>query len=476
MEVGSVVAMGSSLAIGIVVWLMIWWWKSVKYLQTMKGLPPGSMGWPLLGETLQLVYNHDQYICSQRRRYGDIFTTNLLGAPTIICLDPDVNRFVLQNDGQLFAPSYPKSVNDVAGRYHILAVFGSLHKKYRGVAHSLSGNAMLKELLEDMETFFISNLDSWEGRIVNVRKEAISMSLGILMKESFGHSPQEGITGLSQDLQDLFEGFFTFPVKVPGTGYWKGIKARQRVVQKLTRVIEEKRQQPQKLQDDLLGKILFAEEHQMDPPLTNEQIIDMLISVLLAGFDTTANAMALSLHFLNNHPQVLIELRKEHALIRKTKCGSTDKLTWLDYKSMNFTQNVISETLRLANISPGAYRKTLQNVDCNGYTFPEGWNIITYYRATHLDPAFFPNPKQLNPWRWQEKDSKSQYFTPFGGGKRLCPGMELARLEISVFLHHLVTRYSWEPVEKDRPLIFPRVRMMKGYPVVVRKLRKPDYE
>ncbi|KAJ7565942.1 hypothetical protein O6H91_02G082200 [Diphasiastrum complanatum] len=87
-----------------------------------------------------------------------------------------------------------------------------------------------------------------------------------------------------------------------------------------------------------------------------------------------------------------------------------------------------------------------------------------------------PFSPQLNPWRWQEKDSKSQYFTPFGGGKRLCPGRELARLEISVFLHHLVTRYSWEPVEKDRPLIFPRVRMMKGYPVVVRKLRKSDYE
>jgi cytochrome P450 len=108
---------------------------------------------------------------------------------------------------------------------------------------------------------------------------------------------------------------------------------------------------------------------------------------------------------------------------------------------------VITETLRLGNIINGIMRKAVRDVEICGRLVPKGWRVLVYFRGVHLDAAVHNDPHAFNPWRWKDRTDVATgsggggTFTPFGGGQRLCPGVDLARLEASIFLHHLVTSF-----------------------------------
>jgi 3-epi-6-deoxocathasterone 23-monooxygenase len=95
----------------------------------------------------------------------------------------------------------------------------------------------------------------------------------------------------------------------------------------------------------------------------------------------------------------------------------------------------------MGNVIIGVMRKAMKDVEIKGYVIPKGWCFLAYLRSVHLDKLYYESPYKFNPWRWQERDMNTSSFSPFGGGQRLCPGLDLARLETSVFLHHLVTRF-----------------------------------
>ncbi|KAL6980696.1 hypothetical protein U1Q18_022333, partial [Sarracenia purpurea var. burkii] len=139
---------------------------------------------------------------------------------------------------------------------------------------------------------------------------------------------------------------------------------------------------------------------------------------------------------------------EEHDEIRARK-GESEALEWEDYKSMPFTQCVVNETLRVANIISGVFRRAITDVDLKGYTIPKGWKVFASFRAVHLDPDHFKDARSFNPWRWQANSGTANsvnLFAPFGGGPRRCPGAELARAELSVFLHHLVTQFRYTDI------------------------------
>ncbi|KAH1240189.1 3-epi-6-deoxocathasterone 23-monooxygenase [Glycine max] len=161
--------------------------------------------------------------------------------------------------------------------------------------------------------------------------------------------------------------------------------------------------------------------------------------------------------------------QEENMKLKKLQDQDGESLSWTDYLSLPFTQTVISETLRMGNIIIGVMRKALKDVEIKGHLIPKGWCVFANFRSVHLDDKNYECPYQFNPWRWQDKDMSSCNFTPFGGGQRLCPGLDLARLEASIFLHHFVTQFRWH-AEEDTIVNFPTVRMKKRMPVMVRRV------
>ncbi|MBA0571431.1 hypothetical protein Golob_005006 [Gossypium lobatum] len=317
------------------------------------------------------------------------------------------------------------------------------------------------------------------------------------------YDPGEWSESLRKEYLLVIEGFFTVPLPLFSTTYRRAIKARTKVAEALSLIVRERRREYERgaKKNDMLAALLAG-----DDKFSDEQIVDFLVALLVAGYETTSTIMTLAVKFLTETPLALAQLKvgrwemrgadfkmkgpsdgddrflsiflivnfhfqEEHEGIRAKKSES-EALQWSDYKSMPFTQCVVNETLRVANIISGVFRRAMTDINIKGYTIPKGWRVFASFRAVHLDHNQFKDARTFNPWRWQSNSGVScpgNVFTPFGGGPRLCPGYELARVELSVFLHHLVTRFSWEPAEEDKLVFFPTTRTQKRYPINVRR-------
>ncbi|KDO69000.1 hypothetical protein CISIN_1g011522mg [Citrus sinensis] len=436
-------------------------------------LPPGSLGLPFLGETLQLIAaykteNPEPFIDVRVKRFGSIFTTHIFGEPTVFSADPETNRFILQNEGKLFECSYPGSISNLLGKHSLLLMKGSLHKRMHSLTMSFANSSIIRDhLLVDIDRLVRLHMDSWTDRVL-LMEEAKKITFELTVKQLMSFDPNEWTESLRKEYVLVIEGFFTVPLPIFSTTYRRAIQARTKVAEALSLVVRQRRKESEsgERKNDMLEALLAG-----DDGFSDEEIVDFLVALLVAGYETTSTIMTLAVKFLTETPLALAQLKEEHDEIRAKK-SKQEPLEWNDYKSMPFTQCVVNETLRVANIISGVFRRAMTDINIKGYTIPKGWRVFASFRAVHLDHDHFKDARSFNPWRWQNNSgatSPVNVFTPFGGGPRLCPGYELARVELSVFLHHLVTRFSWVPAEQDKLVFFPTTRTQKRYPIIVQR-------
>ncbi|XAR71934.1 hypothetical protein NMG60_11018395 [Bertholletia excelsa] len=451
--------------------------RSARFGRRRQHLPPGSLGLPVAGETLQLIAaykseNPEPFIDDRVARFGPVFTTHVFGEPTVFSADPDTNRFILQNEGKLFESSYPRSISNLLGRHSLLLMKGSLHKRMHSLTMSFANSSIIRDhLLQDIDRLVRLNLESWTDRVL-LMEEAKKITFELTVKQLMSFDPCKWTEKLRKQYMLVIEGFFTIPLPLFSITYRRAIRARREVAEALSQVVRQRRREREggEKKNDILAALLDDEGG-----LSSEaEIVDFMLALLVAGYETTSTIMTLAVKFLTETPLALTQLKKEHEEIRERK-GESEGLEWNDYKSMPFTQCVINETMRVANIISGVFRRTVTDVDLKGYTIPKGWTVFASFRAVHMDDNNFKDARSFNPWRWQGYSGPANsvnLFTPFGGGPRLCPGTELARVELSVFLHHLVTRFSWAPAEEDKLVFFPTTRTRKRYPIIVRRCRE----
>ncbi|CAD5176845.1 unnamed protein product [Musa acuminata subsp. malaccensis] len=434
-------------------------WNEVRYRK--KGLPPGTMGWPVFGETTEFLKQGPSFMKNQRLRYGSLFKSHILGCPTVVCMDPELNRFILMNEGKGFAPGYPQSMLDILGRSNIAAVRGDMHKTMRSAMLGIVSPPVIRDqLLPKIDEFMRSYIDNWGGRVIDIQEKTKEMALMSALKQIASIETGPVSEALKAEIFRLVLGTLSLPINIPGTNYHQGFKARKRLVYILRQLIEERRVSGC-YHDDMLDSLLKIDDSSRGK-LDDEQIIDLIIALVYSGYETVSTTSMMAVKYLHDHPGVLVELRNEHLEIRKGK-SREDAIDWNDYKSMRFTRAVILETLRMATVVNGVLRKTTQDVAMKGFTIPKGWRIYVYTREINYDPLMYPQPLSFNPWRWLGKNMDShQHFMLFGGGARMCPGKELGTVEIATFLHYFVTRYRWEEVGGDNILKFPRVEAPNG--------------
>ncbi|XP_009402829.2 cytochrome P450 85A1 [Musa acuminata AAA Group] len=434
-------------------------WNEVRYRK--KGLPPGTMGWPVFGETTEFLKQGPSFMKNQRLRYGSLFKSHILGCPTVVCMDPELNRFILMNEGKGFAPGYPQSMLDILGRSNIAAVRGDMHKTMRSAMLGIVSPPVIRDqLLPKIDEFMRSYIDNWGGRVIDIQEKTKEMALMSALKQIASIETGPVSEALKAEIFRLVLGTLSLPINIPGTNYHQGFKARKRLVYILRQLIEERRVSGY-YHDDMLDSLLKIDDSSRGK-LDDEQIIDLIIALVYSGYETVSTTSMMAVKYLHDHPGVLVELRNEHLEIRKGK-SREDAIDWNDYKSMRFTRAVILETLRMATVVNGVLRKTTQDVAMKGFTIPKGWRIYVYTREINYDPLMYPQPLSFNPWRWLGKNMDShQHFMLFGGGARMCPGKELGTVEIATFLHYFVTRYRWEEVGGDNILKFPRVEAPNG--------------
>ncbi|KAH9711216.1 3-epi-6-deoxocathasterone 23-monooxygenase CYP90C1 [Citrus sinensis] len=264
--------------------------------------------------------------------------------------------------------------------------------------------------------------------------------------------PGEDLNFLKKEFEEFLKGLICLPIKFPGTRLYKSLKAKERLLKMVRKIVEERKLTMEEISDEkgvakdavdvLLRDNGEANEKQS---LSLDFISSNIIEMMIPGEETVPMAMTLAVKFLTDSPVALKQLTFESQgsricwenLCLPTRVGTSSLGCGTGLK-------VINETLRMANIINGVWRKALKDVEIKGHLIPKGWCVLTSFLSVHMDEENYDNPYQFDPWRWEKMGAaiNNNIFTPFGGGQRLCPGFELSRLEISIFLHHLVTTYE----------------------------------
>ncbi|CAI8608020.1 unnamed protein product [Vicia faba] len=424
-------------------------------------LPLGSIGWPFIGETIEFVScaytdRPKSFMNKRRAMYGKVFKSHIFGSPTIVSTDADVNKFILQSDAKVFVPSYPKSLMKLMGESSILVINGTLHRRIHGLIGAFFKSQQLKiQITTDMEKYVKESMVNWkEGQPIYIQDETKKIAFHVLAKALISLDPGEEMELLIKHFKEFISGLMSLPISLPGTKLYQSLQAKKKMVKIVRKIIQARRSKgvtevPKDVVDVLLNDI--------SEKLTNDLIADNIIDMMIPGEDSVPVLMTLATKYLSECPDALQQL-----MLGESLC-------WSDYLSLPFTQKVITETLRMGNIIVGVMRKAVKDVEIKGYLIPQGWCVFANFRSVHLDEKNYECPYQFNPWRWQDKDMNSTNFSPFGGGQRLCPGIDLARLEASIFLHHLVTQFRWY-AEEDTIVNFPTVRMKRRMPVLVNRM------
>ncbi|KAL6847162.1 hypothetical protein ACP4OV_023015 [Aristida adscensionis] len=332
------------------------------------------------------------------------------------------------------------------GEENIIRSSGSLHKHSRNLILRVIGHENLRLVhLHDVQRIVQNSLSSWlEKPSIELKKAVSSMAFNISANRLLGNVASKISMELWQQYDDISQGLQAFPLNIVGTAYYKSLQGRKNAMMILSQLLEERKNAERREIIDFLD-LIISELKKENPMLTENYALNLLFVQLFFSSDTMSNALTAAVKFLSDNPKALQKLADEHQKIRTARADPEAKITWEEYKTMKFTSHVVLETLRLANIAPVLFRKVKKDVHINGYTVPEGWILMPCLEASHLHPTTYEDPTVFNPSRWENITKPGRGykdFVAFGSGLRLCVGADLAKLQIAIFLHLLVTKHT----------------------------------
>nr|XP_043626997.1 ent-kaurenoic acid oxidase 1-like [Erigeron canadensis] len=454
---------GISYYVGIMLGIMLimkWGLKSVNiwiYERNLgkkrECLPPGDFGWPFVGNMWSFLRafksnDPDSFIFSLVQRFGPkgIYKSFMFGNPSIIITTPEECRRVLC-DEDAFKPGWPTSTNELMGRKSFSRLSNKDHKRLRKLTASpINGHESLSIYMKHIETNVVLSLEKWSkmGRIellTVLRKLTFEVIMDIFISSESEHL----MDGLEKEYKTLNYGVRSMAINIPGFVYYEALKARKKLVAILQPIVRERRNKREATQGmstkDMLDALVDTEDEN-GKRLDDEDIIDTLIMYLNAGHESSAHLTMWATILLQGHPEYFQIAKEEQERIVKNMPPGQKGLTLEEFRQMKYLSQVIDETLRLVTFSTTTFREATKDIDIKGYIIPKGWKVLLWYRSIHHNPEIYPQPKEFNPSRWDDLVPKAGTFLPFGAGTRHCPGNDLAKLEIAIFLHHFLLSYK----------------------------------
>ncbi|GLJ25574.1 hypothetical protein SUGI_0489930 [Cryptomeria japonica] len=392
-----------------------------------KNLPPGNLGLPLIGQTFEFLSAYrsntpQDWIEQKVLKYGSVFKTSLMGCPTVVLNGPAGNRLLFQNDFNIIANKQPISLTRIVGKKSILELSGEDHKRMRSaIMQFLKPEALQKFLAGDL---------------------------------LFGLNDSEEIEILSQDFTEAFKALWSLPLDLPGTAFRSELKARSRICKRLSSLLKVRRRELHEGKfcpgQDLMSNMLSS-RNENGKAMTEEEIIDNMIALMSAGHETTCNLLINVLRLLALNPHVYQKVLEEHMEIL-TKKEIDEPLTWDDIQKMKYTWKVCQETMRLISPVFGGFRKAMKDVEFGGFVIPKGWQLFWVATSTHMNDEIFKEPNNFDPSHF-DSSIPPYNFVAFGGGPRICPSYDFAKMETLIYLHHLVGKYKWSLVDQDEKII-----------------------
>ncbi|GLT62109.1 hypothetical protein SLA2020_347710 [Shorea laevis] len=453
----------------------------VKRKRLSQRLPPGSLGVPIIGQSIGLLCamkanTAEEWLLKRIRKYGPISKLTLFGKPTVFIHGQAANKFVFTTDSSTISNSQPKSLRAILGDRCILELSGEDHKRVRNALMSFLKPESLKEYVGKIDEEVRQHLEMhWHGKQqVTVLPLMKTLTFNIISSLLFGVERGIGRDRLVGDFQEMIEGMWSIPINVPFTRYNRSLKASTRVQKELKDLIQKKRveleQKSASPRQDLITCLLSIHNNENGEVVTEREIMHNVMLVMVAGHDTSSVLITFLIRLFANYPAIHAAVLQEQEEIAKSKSAG-EFLTWEDLAKMKYTWKVAMETLRFFPPVFGGFRTAIKDIDYGEYLIPKGWQIFWVTSMTHMDDSIFPEPSKFDPSRFENPTSIPPYcFVPFGGGPRICPGYDFAKIETLVAIHYLVTSFNWKLLCSDNFFIpdFSRDPMpvpAKGLPI-----------
>jgi cytochrome P450 len=428
-------------------------------------LPPGSLGLPLIGDTLNFLQD-SQFAKKRYQQYGPIFKTSIFGQPTVFMRGQEANLFILSNDNQYFVATSPASTRALLGPLSLSLQTGANHINRRKLLYQAFGPRALVGYIGAMEDITQRYLEKWEKMETmtwypELRNYTFDVAAKFLVGIENGSE-----TALGHNFETLAKGLFSIPWDWPFTLFGKAKKGRKLLLAELEKIIRD-RQQGTPSGKDALSLLISARDDEGNS-LSLDELKDQVLLLLFAGHETLTSALTSFCLLLAQNPDVMAKARAE-----QQQFPATEPLTLEQLKQMTYLEQVLREVLRLVPPIRGVFRKVINACEFGGYEIPKGWTVTCGINPTHHDSQLYPEPERFDPDRFSlERSPKPFSYVPFGGGLRECLGKEFARLEMKLFAAKIIREFEWELLpDQDLNLIaLPAQRPRDGLRVKFRRI------
>ena len=432
-------------------------------MSTTTHLPPGPR-WKI--STLGFIRDPYGETARLRERYGDVVLFPSLNGKLALVMTPELAEVVFRTPPKKYAPWGMGTISAVIGARSLLVTEGETHRAQRKLLTPTFHGRRMKAYGVQMQTLARQSFERRlvAGEEVPLLDATTELTVDIILRAVFGVADgpefEEGRSLLEQLTQVSPILLFTHLAHTPlFWGYRKMTASRDRFRAWLRDRIAEARARSDEGEDIL--SLMLAARYDDGSAMTEEELESQLITLLFAGHETTAIALAWAGHWLGRHPEAVERLRSElDALGPDPKPDIVAKLPYL--------QAVCDETLRLNPILTENLRLLKEPLEVGDYTLPAGMGVGVSIAAIHSDPDVFPEPERFRPERFLERRYSIFEHLPFGGGHRRCVGSAFAAWEMRLAVAELVQGWDFELVMPDERPVRRSVTMGPEHGVPIR--------
>lgn len=453
------------------------------FMSATRNVPPGPPRHPIFGNLREIRRDSLGFLLSAAREYGDIVSFHFMFFPGLLINHPDYIQHVLQDNHRAYSKqTFDYAVLKPVLGEGLLTSDGDFWLRQRRLIQPAFHRQRIAAFGEQMVQDTQEMLRRWEpisrnGQAVDVAEEMMRLTLTIVGRALFSVelSAQASTIGpaftiLNAEIAQLLRSFLPTPIKFRLPRFQRALGDLNRTVQSIIDQRRERLARSGEAGGDLLAMLIQARDEQTSEQMTDQQLRDEVVTLLLAGHETTANALTWTWYLLSQHPQVEERLRRELVSVLDGQPPNLDDLPRLSY-----TRMVVQEALRLYPPAWIISRKAEQEDEIGGYAIPKGTAVSLSAFTMHRHPGFWEAPEIFDPERFtaQRSENRPPYaYFPFGGGPRLCIGRDFALQEAMLILATVAQRYRLElapahPVEPE-PLV--TLRPKYGMKMLLRNL------
>ena len=437
-------------------------------LKSYRLLPPGPRGRFPTGNLLDYTRDHLGFLTRCAREYGDVVGLRFVNVPVYLLNSPDHIEYVLVRNNRNFIKSRGERVSLGFLGQGLLTSEGSFWRRQRRLAQPAFHRERISSYGEVMVQSAERMTATWrDGEARDVHRDMMRLTLEIVARTLFGvplkPAEFEEVGGALAVIAERFTGrggvFFQVPEKVPTPGNLRFKGALRQLDTLIYGIIRSRRESGEEVgsRGDLLSMLLAARDEETGEGMGDRQLRDEVMTILLAGHETTANALSWSWRLLAKHPEAENKLHDELDEVLAGRPPAVEDLPRLRYADM-----VVKESLRLYPPAWAFGREAVGDCEIGGYHVPAGTQLIMSQWVTHRDPRFYEVPAEFRPERWKdglaERLPRYAYF-PFGGGPRLCIGQSFAKMEAVLLLATMAQRFRLRPVPGERTTPQPSITL-----------------